>query len=328
MEEKDIDIVEKNDQKEQKEEFHIEKYNFKSWIKSFIVGIGIGLGIILPGVSGSAFAIIFKVYDKLLYAVSNLLKHFIKCFIYIFPMFIGAVFGFIVGFFTIQNFIDSYMFIICASFGGLMLGATPSIFEEIKGEKITIKRVVFSIIGFIFPLLISLVFANVGGLDTTNLFDTFPFYIHIFAFLTGILLAATQIIPGLSATVLLMSIGFFKPMMNAVHFSTLSEKPIWILFFVIFVIGFIVGFISLSKSISYLLENKKVPMYFLISGLTVGCAVTVFYNTDIKAVYDLWMIGEGNITRDLSIGIPLFFVLMIVAYLLYRVTKKHNANHN
>ena len=328
MEENKKEIEETTLAEEQKDEFKLEKYNIETRFKSFFVGVGIGLGIILPGVSGSAIAIIFKLYDKLLYAVSNLLKHFIKAFIFIFPMFIGSVSGFVVGFFTIQNFIDKYMFIICCIFGGFMIGATPSIFEEVKGEKITPKRLILSIFGLAFPIVLSAIFANIGSLDTTNLFENFPWYIHIIAFVAGFLTAATQIIPGLSATVLLMSIGFFKPMMGAVHFATLSEKPIWILFFVIFVIGFIVGFISLSKSISILLTTKKVPTYFLISGLTIGCAISVFYNTDIKGVYESWANGLGNMTLDLSLGIPLFFICILIAFVLYKIGKKYNANQH
>ena len=43
-----------------KDDFHIGKYNFKSWLKSFFVGIKVRLGIIRLGVSGSAVAIICK----------------------------------------------------------------------------------------------------------------------------------------------------------------------------------------------------------------------------------------------------------------------------
>ena len=38
--------------------------------KGGILGLFIGLAVIVPGVSGSAVAIIFKMYEKLLYAIA------------------------------------------------------------------------------------------------------------------------------------------------------------------------------------------------------------------------------------------------------------------
>ena len=81
-----------------------------------------------------------------------------------------------------------------------MIGATPSIFSEIRKEKITPKRVILAIIGLVFPIAISIIFANICGLNTSSLFENFPFYIHILAFITGEIVATTQIIPGLSVT--------------------------------------------------------------------------------------------------------------------------------
>ena len=48
------------------------RYNRKTWSKSALLGFFIGLAVIVPGISGSPVAIIFKLYDEFLYAVSNL----------------------------------------------------------------------------------------------------------------------------------------------------------------------------------------------------------------------------------------------------------------
>ena len=49
-----------------------------------------------------------------------------------------------------------------------MIGATPSIFSEIRNEKITPKRVILAIIGLVFPIAISIIFANICGLNVAN----------------------------------------------------------------------------------------------------------------------------------------------------------------
>ena len=58
------------------EENNIEKYEeleYKTWkdrLLSALNGFFIGLAIIVPGVSGSTISIIFRLYDKMMYALS------------------------------------------------------------------------------------------------------------------------------------------------------------------------------------------------------------------------------------------------------------------
>ena len=70
---------------EQNNEIVLEKHSSKSWFKSALLGIFIGLAVIVPGISGSTVAIIFKLYDKLLHAISNLFKKFTICFLFLLP---------------------------------------------------------------------------------------------------------------------------------------------------------------------------------------------------------------------------------------------------
>ena len=57
---------------EDSNEVVLEKYNLKSWFKSSVLGFFIGLAIIVPGISGSTIAILFKLYNKLIYALGDL----------------------------------------------------------------------------------------------------------------------------------------------------------------------------------------------------------------------------------------------------------------
>ena len=45
-----------------------------SVFKSGLLGFIIGLAVIIPGVSGSTISIIFKLYEKILFAISNFFK--------------------------------------------------------------------------------------------------------------------------------------------------------------------------------------------------------------------------------------------------------------
>ena len=48
------------------------------FINLFLIGILIGTAMIIPGVSGGVIAVIFNVYDKMIYSLTNLFKNFKK----------------------------------------------------------------------------------------------------------------------------------------------------------------------------------------------------------------------------------------------------------
>lgn len=73
-------------------------YNKKTWCKSAVLGFFIGLAVIVPGISGSVVAIIFKLYDAFIFAVSNLFKRFKQCFTFLLPIAMGMIIGLVAGF--------------------------------------------------------------------------------------------------------------------------------------------------------------------------------------------------------------------------------------
>ncbi|MDE6407225.1 MAG: DUF368 domain-containing protein, partial [Anaeroplasmataceae bacterium] len=145
----------------------LEYQDSKEIINSSILGFFIGLAVIVPGISGSAIAIIFKLYDKLLYAIGNILKKFKLCFIFLIPIAIGAVLGFGLGFFAIQKLLKVFPFAITVFFGGLMIGAFPAITDEIKEEKVTLTKSLLFLLGLGIPLIISIVSIFIQGGNQT-----------------------------------------------------------------------------------------------------------------------------------------------------------------
>ena len=112
----------------------------KEVLRGGLLGFFIGLAIIVPGVSGSAVAIIFRLYDKLLYALGNLLRRFRACVRFLLPVAAGAVIGLLLGFFAVQRLLDIAMFAVVGLFAGLMLGSFPAVYDEVRAEKKTPLR--------------------------------------------------------------------------------------------------------------------------------------------------------------------------------------------
>lgn len=295
--------------------------NKKEVAKGGVLGFFIGLAVIVPGVSGSAVAIIFRLYDKLLYALGNILKKFGKCLRFLLPVGIGLVIGFVLGFFAVQKLIDLVPFIVIGLFAGLMLGAFPAVSAEIKGEKKTPARLALFLAGLAVPVAFGIVstLCVPGGRGLENL----QFYHYILFLVLGAAVAVTQIVPGLSASALLMMAGYFSALMDSVHLSYWQQNPAVFGVYACLVVGFLAGLIGFSKALSSLLSRRRVPSFFVICGLSLGSVITMFFNPDVFAVYQSWASG-GVEVLDLVLGILLFFAGAACAYLFVR--KERNKN--
>ena len=295
--------------------------NKKEVAKGGVLGFFIGLAVIVPGVSGSAVAIIFRLYDKLLYALGNILKKFGKCLRFLLPVGIGLVIGFVLGFFAVQKLIDLVPFIVIGLFAGLMLGAFPAVSAEIKGEKKTPARLALFLAGLAVPVAFGIVstLCVPGGRGLENL----QFYHYILFLVLGAAVAVTQIVPGLSASALLMMAGYFSALMDSVHLSYWQQNPAVFGVYACLVVGFLAGLIGFSKALSSLLSRRRVPSFFAICGLSLGSVITMFFNPDVFAVYQSWASG-GVEVLDLVLGILLFFAGAACAYLFVR--KERNKN--
>ena len=303
-------------------------YNLKSWLKSSLLGFFIGLAVIVPGISGSTISIIFKLYDKLLYSISNIFKKFKLCFLFLLPIIVGGLLGILLGFFTIKELIKIIPFSIVCLFAGLMCGSAPSIKNEIKNDNVTPIRILLFILGILIPLLIS-IFSTLFKANSGSSFDNIIWYEYIICILIGFVIAITQLIPGLSATSFLMSIGYFKKIMSIISFTAIKNNPFYILILFCLLIGFVIGLFIISKLITLLFKNHKIPCFFMIFGFVIGSILTMFFNPDIFNTYIEWSNGSGKLTLELSLGIPLFVVGILIGYLLLKhECFKNNAKSN
>ena len=295
-------------------EKELPKYNTKSWFKSLLLGFFIGIGVIVPGVSGAQISIIFKLYDKLTYAIGNILKKFVTCIIFLLPILIGLLIGFVAGFFGVEQLLQLSTISLVCLFAGLMLGGTKSIIDEIRGSKLTIKRLSLLIIGLVIPISISAVFVNVSSLNLASQISDPDWWFYIALFFIAVLVGFTQIIPGLSATSLLMSFGIYGELINSVSFTYWSNSPIVFVLYLILVIGFLVGIISISKLVSYLLSKFKIGFYYFVLGLSISSVVGMFYNPEIVNEYLIFDISTIKSLVEVIIG-PILFIVGFVLIL-------------
>ena len=300
------------------------KYNKKTWTKSAILGFFIGLAIIVPGISGSTVAIIFKLYDQFLYAVGNFFKKFKSCFVFLLPIGIGAVLGVGLGFIAVKKLLEILPFAVICLFAGLMIGAFPAVKDELNGVKMTGKHIALLVLGVCIPVAVgvysaSATFLGASG-DGSSILTVDTPWIILLGVLVGYLLAITQVVPGLSASAILMAIGWYGVIMNGIDVGLFSNVPLLVLLGGL-AVGFVVGFFTFSKLMTVVFQKARGLAYAMIVGLSLGSVITMFFNGDVAAVYLAWA-QNGVSGLDLGLGLGLLVIGVVLSYLLVRVERK------
>ena len=266
------------------------------WVLALILGVFIGLAVIIPGVSGSTVAIIFGMYAAMLYAIGNIFNDFKRCLAFLVPIGIGVVAGFLVGFLVIQRFFGDYMFEIVCLFVGLMIGALPAITREIKGERLTPLRSVLFPVGLLIPIavgIVSILLTKGGNSSANEAYVNFPLHLFLLYFPLGFVVSATQIIPGLSATAILMACGQFAPILNSLHLDYILENPQVLGLYAALGLGFLAGLVLISRFFAVMLKKHKGTTFFLVTGLSVGSVISMFINPDMWEAYTSWVIPRA-----------------------------------
>lgn len=302
----------------------LQKHTPKSFGVALLLGVVIGLAVIVPGVSGSTVAIMFGMYAAMLYAIGNIFNDFRRCIAYLLPIGIGAAIGFLGGFLIIQRVFGKYMFAVVCLFAGLMCGAVPTLTAEVKGERRSVGRLALSAIGVLIPLAVgavSILLADGAAGDATQSFTEFPVYLFILYIPLGAVVSATQIIPGLSATAILMACGQFAPILNSLHLDYILENPAVLGLYICIGGGFLVGIVLISRLFSKIIEKHRAPAFFLIVGLSIGSILSMFLNTDMLEVYTAWTLGADP-TLSIAIGAVLLASGFVCSFALTRYELK------
>ena len=304
------------------------KYNKKTWCKSGLLGFFIGLAVIVPGISGSTVAIIFKLYDQFLYAVGNLFKQFKKCFAFLLPIGLGMLLGVLLGFISVKKLLEIIPFAVVCLFAGLMCGAFPAVKDEIKGAKLTPKRIALFALGLFIPVAIGCTSAWLASGETaaSDVFTNVQWWHVLLGLVIGHVVGVTQIVPGLSASAFLMAVGWFGSLVDSVSMTYWQSNPAIFLVYMGLGIGFLTGLFTFSKFLTYLFGRARHTAYCMIVGLSLGSIASMFCNGDIIATYLSWA-QNGVAVLDLCLGLALFAIGVVGAYLLVCYQRKKDAEN-
>ena len=270
----------KKDKKKIKDKKIIKKERKKLNIdfNSIFGGMFVGIANIIPGVSGGTMLVIFNLFDKLTYAVSDIFKRKTdtrkQSIFLLLRVLISAAFGIIV-FAKILGFTLKYYeaeTIVC--FMGLILFSVPMIIkEELKDEKF---NKIFFIIGF--ALILGLEYLNKNTLESST--DANMNIVHFLQMSgLGVIGGATMIFPGVSGSMVMLVLGKYELIRSYIDNLTHFDKEA-IISLCFFGIGVLVGIVGGAKITNYLLKNHRGKTISLILGFIIASALILPFNLE------------------------------------------------
>lgn len=283
-------------------------------VQNILKGIVIGIANIIPGVSGGTMAVSMGIYDKIIHAVTHLLKEFWQSVKTLLPYGIGMVLGLLVFARGIAYLFAHIPLQTALLFIGLIFGGLPAILTRVKGKKTGGVGIGLFLLFFALIPVLQLL----GGEETAGALTGGVGLLFIL-FLIGILASATMVIPGVSGSMILMSLGYYTPILNTVNDCVdallafdFRAMLACVRILLPFGLGVVVGIVLIAKLVEFLLKRFEGYTYCAILGLVAASPLAVFMS---GIVYKVTVVGVVT-------GILAFGVGIVVALLLGR-EKKH-----
>ena len=278
-------------------------------IKGILKGMVIGLANILPGVSGGTMAVSMGIYDKLIHCVTHLFSEFKKSVLFLLPIGIGMVIAIIGSVFGIEYLFNTFPVQASLLFIGLILGGLPAIWGKIKGNPVKFGHIVTAVLFFALIVVLGLIGEGEGR--TADL--TINAGTVLMLFVIGVIASATMVIPGVSGSMILLLLGYYNPILNAIStflkdLVKLNWDGIWngVGILLPFGIGIIVGIFVIAKIIEVIFEKAPMYAYWAIVGLIVSSPVAILCMSAFPV-----MTGTGIIVNVLT-GI----VALVIGYMI------------
>ena len=240
------------------------KRSLKDYIIISLKGMAMGAADVVPGVSGGTIAFISGIYEELLNSISSfnlslfsVLKNegFKKVWKmvngrFLLALFIGICISVLSLAKLIENLLENHPILIWSFFFGLVLASIIYIAKQIKIWNI--KSYLYLIFGLIFAYYIT-------TLNPVISQNTSPWFL----FLAGMIAICAMILPGISGSFILVLLGAYKPILNAINTKDFFSV-------VIFMAGAILGLLTFSRVLKWLFSKYKNYTLALLIGFIAG----------------------------------------------------------
>ena len=281
--------------------------NTVDYIKLFFKGVFMGIADAIPGVSGGTIALLLGIYEELISTISGLnfslitklknngFKSFWESLNgnFLITLVLGIGISLILFVKISANLLTSHPLYVWSFFLGLILATVYVIYKLI--ESWNLVNIISTLLMIAFSIILTSDSVNIS--DDTNLF-----YILI----CGIIASSAMILPGISGSLILVILGVYKILVEAL--DNLDVKIISS-----FLVGAVIGVISFSKILKWLFNNYKSLAYSIMLGLVIGSIEKIWpWNKSFSAELS---------NLDLFLSISLVILGFIIVFLLEKTKK-------
>ena len=226
-------------------------------------GMGMGAADVVPGVSGGTIAFIVGIYDELINSIKSINGKSLKLFFtgkfaafwkmingsFLFSILLGIG----ISVFSLAKIITwllvEHPILVWSFFFGLVLASTWFVAKDIKGWNWK------TILGFVVGVVVAFYITVATPAET-------PSYLW-FIFLCGAIAICAMILPGISGSFILVLLGKYFFIMDAV-------KTLDLVIIAVFGAGAVVGITSFSRVLSYALKHVRNITLAVLSGFMLG----------------------------------------------------------
>ena len=286
-------------------------------------GFGMGAANVVPGVSGGTIALLTGIYSNIVNALNAvtekqtwqaLLKGQFREFWRLISgdFLVALLLGILVSVFSLAKVVTYclayYPILTWAFFFGLILASTVIMFRDVKD--LCWKDAVFIVVG----VAIGVVVCTLSPTQTTD--DLW------FIFVCGAVSICAMILPGISGSFILLVMGKYEYVMQAV--SELNWPII-----IVFALGCVVGILAFAKFLHWLLARWERQTLLVLLGFVLGSLIRVWPWYDGAAIREAQILRTG-VADPLNLEIPgavlwcVLGVALVVAFdlLCSRSTRK------
>lgn len=298
--------------------------NFKDYSLLVLKGMGMGAADVVPGVSGGTIAFIVGIYQELLDSIKSINKNSLKLlFTGKFAGFwkeingnflLSIVMGIGISVFSLAKIItwllDTQPILVWSFFFGLVMASICFVSKDIK------KWNWKTILSYISGIVVAYYITVTTPAETPNNL--------LFIFFCGAIAICAMILPGISGSFILVLLGKYFYIMEAV-------KTLNILVMLVFISGAVLGITSFSRILSFALRKYHDITIAVLAGFMLGSLNKVWpWKTTIETYIDshgvVKPLIEENILPNQYLGeaIGLMIVGFALVYFLEKLSTKGN----
>ena len=268
------------------------------WFLDVLRGMVIGLANVIPGVSGGTMMVSMGIYDKLIWSINHLFKQFKKCLTILFPYAVGMVLAVLLGAVGLKIAFAKFPLPTNTLFIGLSLGSLPFILKEMKGENIGWQGILVFVLFFALVVVLKVVEKETSTEIQLSVLEILKL------FLLGAIASATMVIPGVSGSMMLKTLGYYEPIVTGAIPALMKgvTSGDWAMVghnvgvLLPFGLGIVFGIFAIAKLIEFLMKKWKGRTYCAILGMVAASPVVILMDPGLYEGLNVWIIVAAVVT--------------------------------